>query len=235
MGLKAHWLQHVPFEGLGWIEDWLAEKRARVSSTRFHESPSLPDLGDLDLLIVMGGPMSVNEESLYPWLKDEKNFIAEAIQRGKAVLGVCLGAQLIASALGARVRRNPVPEIGWFPVEKAGGSPGSGSFGGIGRILPGAWEAFHWHGETFDLPAGALHLARSKACENQAFTIGDRVAAIQFHLETTPASARALVESCPGDLVPGPFVQSGSVILGRKDRFQAINKIMRGVLDFLTS
>ncbi|HVP18633.1 MAG TPA: type 1 glutamine amidotransferase, partial [Spirochaetia bacterium] len=192
MGLRAHWLQHVPFEGLGSIEDRLERMGARVSSTRFFDRAELPNVRDLDLLIVMGGPMSVNDEAVHAWLKDEKQLIAKAIDAGKAVLGVCLGAQLIASALGARVYRNPEPEIGWFPVEKldsviAGSLPG---------LIPSRFDAFHWHGETFDLPSGALHVARSRACENQAFTLGDRVVAFQFHLETTEGAARALVGNC---------------------------------------
>jgi GMP synthase-like glutamine amidotransferase len=230
MGLRVHWLQHVPFEGLGSIEDWLAHRRARVSSTRFFDQPRLPGVGDFDLLLVMGGPMSVNDEAAHPWLKDEKRLIATAIDAAKPVLGVCLGAQLIASALGAGVRRNPVAEIGWFPVERTAGPSAAGLEG-----LPSRTEAFHWHGETFDLPPGARLAARSEACENQAFTVGDRVVAFQFHLETTPASARALVESCRADLAPGPFVQAQHQILGKPEQFARVNAIMRRVLDALAS
>ncbi len=234
MGLRAHWLQHVPFEGLGSIEEWLSRKRARVSVTRFFERPVLPGLDDLDQLIIMGGPMSVNEESEFPWLKEEKEFVAKAISAGKAVLGMCLGAQLIASALGARVRRNQFAEIGWFPVERVdGGAETGGLASGLAGALPNGQEVFHWHGETFDLPPGARHVARSEACANQAFTIGDRVLALQFHLETTPASARGLVENCRGDLAPARFVQAESLILGRPEQFRGINTVMAAVLDRL--
>ncbi len=245
MGVRAHWLQHVPFEGLGCIEGWLARKRAKVSATRFFESSALPGQKDFDLLIVMGGPMSVNEEDAYPWLREEKDFVRAAVDGGKMVLGVCLGAQLIASSLGAGVRRNSVAEIGWFPVVKASGKAADATAananaaspiaaGPIAAILPDRLDAFHWHGETFELPPGALHIARSEACENQAFTFGDRVAAFQFHLETTPAAARALLENCRGDLLPGRFVQSESEILGRPDQFRRINGAMEAVLDLLT-
>ncbi len=231
MGLRAHWLQHVPFEGLGSIESWLAGRRAEVSATRFYDRPSLPEPHDFDLLIVMGGPMSANEEARYPWLKDEKQLIARAIEAGKRVLGVCLGAQLIASALGARVRPNRHAEIGWFPVESvAADEPGNPA-----GVVPSGTEVFHWHGETFDLPSGARHAARSEACENQAFTLGDRVLALQFHLETTPAGARALVESCSGDLVPGPFLQPKRLLLGTSEQFARINRLMAGALDNLAS
>ena len=114
--MHAHVFQHVPFEGLGSIGPWLEARRAVVTVTRFFEDAVLPEAEGLDLLIVMGGPMSVNDEKLYPWLIAEKRFIAQAILRGKAVLGVCLGAQLIAAALGARIYPNGEKEIGWFPV-----------------------------------------------------------------------------------------------------------------------
>ncbi len=230
MGLKVHWFQHAPFEGLGSIAEWLARKAAQVSSTRFFERAVFPSLDDLDLLIVMGGPMSVNEENAHPWLKEEKELIAEAIGRGSAVLGICLGAQLIAAALGARVRRNDFTEIGWFPVEATGGT----AAGGLDGILPRRLEAFHWHGETFDLPQGARHLARSEACSNQAFAFADRVLGLQFHLETTRASALALVESCRADLAPGPFVQAEDLVLGTPDQFRRIKAAMGSVLDRLT-
>ena len=153
MGLRAHWLQHVPFEGLGSIEAWLLKNRATVSVTRFFERAALPGLDEFDLLVIMGGPMSVNDERAHSWLKEEKAFAAKAIDAGKAVLGVCLGAQLIASALGARVRRNAFPEIGWFPLESMTDSAAQGILG----ALPGRFEAFHWHGETFDLPDKATY------------------------------------------------------------------------------
>lgn len=235
MGMRAHWLQHVPFEGLGCIQGWLERKRARVSSTRFFDRVALPRLKDFDLLLIMGGPMSVNEEAIYPWLRDEKELIRAAIDGGKMILGVCLGAQLIANALGAGVRRNSLAEIGWFPVVKTGGTAANAAAeNAMAAILPDRLDAFHWHGETFELPPVAQHIARSEACENQAFTIGDRVAAFQFHLETTPASARALLENCRGDLLPGRFVQLESEILGRPDQFRRINGAMEAVLDFLS-
>ena len=240
MGIRAHWLQHVPFEGLGCIEGWLARKGAKVSVTRFFESGALPGRKDFDLLIIMGGSMSVNEEAAYPWLREEKDFVRAAVHGGKMVLGVCLGAQLIASSLGAGVRRNSLAEIGWFPVVKAGGKGANATAASapaanpVAAVLPDRLDAFHWHGETFELPSGAQHIARSEGCENQAFTFADRVAAFQFHLETTPAAARALLENCRGDLLPGRFVQSEGEILGRPDQFRRINGAMEAVLDLLT-
>jgi len=227
-GPRVHWIQHVPFEGLGSIETWLSARGARVGASRMYERPVFPRIRDVDLLIIMGGPMSVNDEAAFPWLREEKRFVAGALDAGIAVLGVCLGAQLIASALGAAVYRNEHAEIGWFPIERARESSGM-----VADALPQRMDAFHWHGETFDLPAGARLIARSEGCRNQAFVIGDAVAAFQFHLETTPASARALVDSCRGDLVPGRYIQAEGQILAPGDRFQRINAVMDVVLSRL--
>ena len=116
--MRIHVLQHVAFEGLGCIEAWLENRHAIVTFTRFFESDALPNLDDVDFIIALGGPMSVNDEDRFPWLADEKQFLAKAIQENKIVLGICLGCQLIASALGAKVYPNRDQEIGWFPVEK---------------------------------------------------------------------------------------------------------------------
>ena len=158
--MRAHYLQHVPFEGLGIIKPWLKAEGYELTNTRFYESAVFPDLNEVDLFIVMGGPMSVNDEVEFPWLVEEKQFIRRCIEEEKSVLGICLGAQLIASSLGARVYPNHVKEIGWFTVEGVL-SPNREAF-----CFPLSQEVFHWHGETFDLPTGAFRLARSEGCEN---------------------------------------------------------------------
>ena len=227
--MRVHWLQHVPFEGLGSIAAWLEARQARVTVTRLFADPALPDPVDLDWLIVMGGPMSVNDETLHPWLRDEKRFIAEAISRGVTVLGICLGAQLIAGCLGARVYRNPQPEIGWFPVERTVPKwPG-----GAANWLPHACTVFHWHGETFDLPPGTQQIARSEACENQGFALGTRIIGLQFHLETTPGSARTMLEAGRGELVPARWIQPEKDILAESGRFEAANSVMSALLEKL--
>ncbi|WP_200821297.1 type 1 glutamine amidotransferase [Oceanicoccus sp. KOV_DT_Chl] len=114
--MRAHYLQHVPFEGLGSIETWLHTAGYDISSTKLYAAESLPALDGIEMLIIMGGPMSVNDEEQYPWLGNEKTFIQQAIDSGIPVLGICLGAQLIASAMGAKIFANPVKEIGWFPI-----------------------------------------------------------------------------------------------------------------------
>jgi len=226
--MRAHVLQHVPFEGPGSIGPWLADAGYTLTATRFFESAALPDPGGPDLVVVMGGPMSVNDEREFPWLAPEKAFIRRAIDAGKAVLGVCLGAQLIASAKGARVYPNPVKEIGWFPVHGAAPA-GEGVF-----RFPPAVEVFHWHGETFDLPAGAVRLAGSAGCVNQAFQLGRAVMGLQFHLETTPATAGELVAHCRAELVPSATVQAESALLAAApEKYRTINGLMGEVLAFL--
>jgi GMP synthase-like glutamine amidotransferase len=226
--MRAHYLQHVPFEDLGSIELWLKTAGYEITNTQFFESAILPDLANFDLLVVMGGPMSVNDEPVYPWLVHEKKFIRRAIEAGKSVLGICLGAQLIASSLGARVYPNRHKEIGWFPVEGVPSSDDS-MFD-----FPPSLEVFHWHGETFDMPPGAVHLARSDACENQAFQIRKSVIGLQFHLETTPESATEIVSNCRDELIPLQYVQTAEEILSAKpENYQSINRMMGTVLSFL--
>ena len=226
--MRAHYLQHVPFEGLGSIEAWLETAGYEITNTRFFEADELPDLKTIDLLVVMGGPMSVNDEDEFPWLVSEKQFIRKAVDSGKPVLGICLGAQLIASAMGSRIYRNAVKEIGWFPVH-AVASNDSSIFS-----FPVSAKVFHWHGETFDLPPKATHLAKSDGCENQAFQIGRSVIGLQFHLETTPESAMEIVSHCRDELVPSLYVQTEKEILSvAPNSYQLINQLMGDILSFL--
>jgi GMP synthase-like glutamine amidotransferase len=226
--LRVHYLQHAPFEGLGTIADWLERRGAGVTCTRLFAGEKLPDPSDADWVIAMGGPMSVNDEGRLPWLSAEKRFLASAIKAGKTVLGICLGAQLIASALGAPVRAGDNREVGWFPVERV-------TAGAAAGLLPPSFTAFHWHGETFTVPAGAVHIARSDGCENQAFTLGPRVVGFQFHLEVTPDAARDLCAHCPQDLAPGPYVQTEREIEEAAGSFRAANAVMESVLDRLSA
>jgi len=227
--MKAHVLQHAPFEGLAGIANWLTAQKADVSYSRFFEKTALPPRDGFDLLIVMGGPMSVNDEGEHPWLRGEKQFIRDTIARGTPVLGVCLGAQLIASALGARVFRNAQKEIGWHPIEAV---PTNADVFRFPETLP----VFHWHGETFDLPPGAVRLARSAACANQAFQIGRRTLALQFHLEVTPEAVQAFVDHCGDELQPAPYVQTGpELIAAPPTAYTEINTLMGRVLNYLTA
>jgi GMP synthase-like glutamine amidotransferase len=222
--MRAHFLQHIWFEDGGTIVEILRDRGFEISSTQFDEDESLPlAVDDIDLLVVMGGFMSVNDEDEYPWLKTEKAFIGQAIEKGVKVLGICLGAQLIASALGAKVYKNAQKEIGWHKIYAKANS-----------FLPEEALVFHWHGETFDLPNGAICLASSAACKNQAFISGDNVVALQFHLETTREGAKLLVENCRDELINAPYIQSPDEILNAPaENYQTIKKIMANLLSFL--
>jgi GMP synthase-like glutamine amidotransferase len=225
--MNVHILQHVPFEGIGSMEPWLKMQAANITSTCFYEPWKLPDVSHLDLIIAMGGPMSVNDEAELPWLVQEKEFIRAAIQQEVPVLGICLGAQLIASALGARVDAGRQREIGWFDIEAVPHAGGAFTF-------PPTTTVFHWHGETFDLPAGAVHLARSAACAHQAFQIGANVIGLQFHLETTPESADAIIAQCRDELVADTFVQTEAALRAVPPAgYERINALMCDVLSYL--
>ncbi len=215
--MKIHWLQHVPFEGLGCIAPWLAENRHDVSCTRLWAGDSFPVIETGDGLIVMGGPMGVYDEAVYPWLAEEKEFIKQAIAQNKPVLGICLGAQLIAEVLGAKVWKNDQREIGFFPIfGKKAALTEQRPPGGLRSVATASndWEfpenfmAFHWHGDTFGIPDGAVHLASSAATKNQAFIFNDNVLALQFHLETTEESLMSLYKNCSGEITAGPFIQT---------------------------
>jgi len=223
--VRVHALQHVPFEGLAALAPVLRAAGHEIATTRLYAGEALPAPEAFDWLVVLGGPMSANDEARFPWLAPEKRLIERCLASERAVLGICLGAQLLAAALGARVVRNPEREIGWFPIERVAGAEASR----YGHALPKSALAFHWHGETFDLPAGAVHLARSAACEQQAFAWGERALGLQFHLETTAEAAAALIEHCDEDLTPGPYVQPPKAILGDPTRFETLGRTLAGL------
>ena len=227
-----HYLQHVPFEGLGSIEDWARDSGHRVTRTRFHSGDPLPALKEVGLLVVMGGPMNVYDEGLYPWLAAEKSYVAEAVEAGKPVLGVCLGAQLLATALGSRVYRNDQREIGWFDIYR---DPEAGR-SKLAGFLPETTRVFHWHGDTFDMPAGAVPMARSQGCRHQGFVVAERLVGLQFHLEVTRAGAAGLIEHCRRDFEPpGAFVQDAGEILADENRFRTANRLLVPLLNALAA
>jgi GMP synthase-like glutamine amidotransferase len=208
-------LQHVAFEDAGLIAPWATARGHTLEMVRLDQGQPLPPAQTIDWAVVMGGPMSVHDEAQYPWLRDEKRWIAEAIARNRTVFGVCLGAQMIAQLLGARVYPNAHKEIGWFPVARTKQAGNAALL----KALPPALTPFHWHGETFDIPAGAIHTFSSEACPHQSFIYSDRVVALQFHLEATPAGVQRLITHCPEDLAAGPFVQSASTMTGNNTAF----------------
>lgn len=209
------------------IEGWAGQNNCPLATTPFFESGyELPDGGDFDCLIVMGGPMGAMDEDKHSWMGEEKRFIKEAIEDGKKVLGICLGAQLVATVLGAAVRPNQHEEIGWAPIWLTE----DGQKAEVLGHMQSEMQVLHWHGDTFDIPQGAKHLIESTGCRNQAFLYEDRVMGLQFHMEMTRASLRALIDNSP-ELEEGPFVQSGVKMLAREENaFRRANHAMRGLL-----
>lgn len=209
--MRIHVLQHVDFEGPAAIEDWARRSGHAIRSSRLDKGEALPNIAGFDLLVIMGGPMSVNDEESCPWLKEEKALVRSAIESGRSVLGICLGAQMIANAMGASVYRGREKEIGWFPVRGVTAS-------GVGALFPETFTPLHWHGETFDLPAGAVRLAETDAVPNQAFQLGSAIG-LQFHLEATPESVQQVVDNAAHEIESGkPFQQSAQKILSLTPR-----------------
>jgi GMP synthase-like glutamine amidotransferase len=228
--LKLHCLQHAAFEGPSLILDWAKARGHSFQLAPLFEKSHFPSLGEFDGLIVMGGPMGVYDNDRFPWLDQEIALIAEAIKSGKKVLGVCLGAQLIAAALNSRVYPHSEKEIGWFNVEK------TGSQTDLFRDFPSPCKVLHWHGDTFELPKGAVHVLRSKACENQAFVYGSNVLALQFHLETTRASLQGMVDALHAEVEDNQrkgarHVQSVEEILNSASEAARLEPILFRTLD----
>lgn len=226
--LSIHAFMHVPFEGLGCIEEWITKHDHAVSYTKFYEGFSLPDPSEIDWLIVMGGPMGVYDEDIYPWLAQEKAFIRKAIENGKTVIGICLGSQLIAEVLGAEVYPNKQKEIGWFDVKLSETAKRHPLFEGFEDQFP----VFHWHGDTYDLPAGSIHLISSDSCLNQAFLYKDKVLGLQFHFEVTEQLLKGMVENGADELLQNETIQSAEQILYQTKSIGTSNKRMFQILDY---
>ena len=199
--MKVHFVEHVLFEYPGYLVDWAAAQGHSTSYTKLYEAIQFPSTTAFDMLVILGGPMGVYEEDVFPWLKKEKAFIKETIDAGKKVLGICLGSQLIAELLGAKVYPHHLKEIGWWPVQKV-------QEHALTLELPYELTVFHWHGDTFDLPEGAVQLFRSAGCEQQGFVYGTQVAGVQFHMEVKEDLLLGMTEHERDELVPEHYVQS---------------------------
>ncbi len=177
--------QHVASEPLGHLDPLLRRAGIRIRYVNFSREPRAePDVRKYDGLVVLGGPMNVDQASRHPHLSTETSIIAEAVRRDKPVLGICLGAQLLAAAMGADVHPNPVPEIGWYRLNTLADAREDRLFR---HFEHGPHYVFQWHAYTFKLPAGAAHLARTRGCRNQAYRVGDHAWGLQFHLEADEA------------------------------------------------
>jgi GMP synthase-like glutamine amidotransferase len=228
--MRVSILQHAPFEGPGRIGAWLESRALGARVHALYEQAALPGLDDFDLLIVLGGPMNLEDEDQYPWLGTEKLLIRAALETEKRLLGIGFGAQLIADALGARVRDAGQAEVGWWPVEKypqAHRSP-------LGRMLPQRLLALHWDERNFELPAGAIPLYGSAACACQGFIWKERAIALQYHLESTPDSIEALLGACAEDLKGRGAVQDASAIRQGLSLCSTLKISLFRLLDYLS-
>jgi GMP synthase-like glutamine amidotransferase len=206
--MKVAALFHVSFEKLGTIEDWIIRKGHSLTEYHLYHDPRLPKAEDFDLLIIMGGPMGIKDESEFPWLKSEKALIAKRIETGRAVIGICLGAQLVASVLGSAVIQAKNKEIGWFPIKLNGNKELKSMFPG----LPDEITVFHWHGEIFDPPAGSVSFASSAITPCQGFIFHQHVLAFQFHPEIKPENISLMINHAGDELVPGPYIQDAGIL-----------------------
>ncbi len=222
---RLHFIQHVEFESIGIIEDWALEKGMDITSTKMYLDEELPDrneLRDIDILLIMGGPMNIYEYAEYPWLKEEKIFLKKAIREATifkklAIVGICLGAQLISDALGGTVSQNQYKEIGWFPIRSTN------------DLLPDDISVFHWHNDTFSIPKGASCIAYSEGCANQAFIYKQQVIGLQFHLELTMDNINTIYTNCVNELESGPYIQKQNISDSR--RINTANGVITEILE----
>ena len=224
-------VMHVPFEGPGIIAPWAKRNGIHMKFVRVFEHVPFPDLGENDMLLIMGGPMNVYDYHVHPWMEEEIEWVSKAISKGNPVLGICLGAQIIASALGVEVHPGDEKEIGWHPLQFL---PAIGDYK-IWKDHPGTQMVFHWHRDTFDIPDHAVRIAASEAFDNQGFIYKNRVVALQFHLEVTKESVGELVENCRDDIVPGPHVQSEEEIMNFPSSVDENIRLMTGILLWLVN
>lgn len=219
--MKIHCLQHVEFEGPAYIKEWAAQNSCDLKITKLYKNEKLPSIDTYDLLVIMGGSMSTSDTDKYEWMIKEKRYLKEAVSQDKHMLGICLGSQLLAEALGAAVYDNPEQEIGWFEIDKKDQSI---------DYFDNKFMAFHWHGQTYDIPEDAKCLGSSEACQNQGFILNNRFFAFQFHLEATSDSIELMLKNCARDVTNDRFVQSEKEI---KDNFKYINQINNNMLKVL--
>jgi len=229
--MHIHYFQHDHFEDLGYIGDWAANHNFTTSVTRFDLNQELPLLSEFDWLIVLGGKMSVNDSDKYPWITKEIEFIRKSIDSGKIVIGICLGSQLLAKALGARVYKNNEPEMGFWPVKFSDQASNDKVF----RYFPSELDVLHVHFDTFTLPDGAINMANSIVTPCQAFRWGKNVFAFQFHFEVTPANVGRFVREVTPELIEGKYSQKPDEINSLSGCCRRNNNIFEKVINEIYS
>jgi GMP synthase-like glutamine amidotransferase len=229
--MRIQVLQHVDFEDSGVIRLWAEARGDELAVARLDADEIPPGPEAFDLLVILGGPMNIYEEEAYPWLAAEKQAIRAAVDAGKGVLGICLGAQLLCDVLGGTVTRGEHAEIGWQPVTLTPEGAAHPLFAGF----PETFMGFHWHSDTFSIPEGAICAAQSPGCAHQAFVLGDKVAALQFHLETAPANLVKLIKHCGAEIVPGPYVQLPKQMHNDRAKFAPLKELLHRFMDSLAA
>ena len=223
---RALVIRHVPFEGPGAIGQWLLDRGYQLDTAHLYQGDALPDPAALDFLVVMGGPMGVNERDDIDFMAAEIAFLKQVLTQDYPVVGICLGAQLLAHCLGADVRYQGFGEIGWFPVSATSDHP-------LAQLFADQPTVLHWHGDTFALPDGATPLLRSEACANQGFLWQSRLLALQCHPEATPHSLERLCDAEGPGLTADTWVQAEDTIRAGAHRCEAINARLHAMLDWL--
>jgi GMP synthase (glutamine-hydrolysing) len=213
--IKIHCLQHVPFETPAFLVSVAKDLGTEITITKLFNDDDFPTLDSFDILIVLGGPMNINDEDVYPWLKSEKDYIKKAINKDKKILGICLGAQLLASILGAKITTNRFKEIGWYPISLTTEAMAAT----IIKSIPATFTTFHWHGDTFEIPADSIRICSSQACVNQGFIYKEHVVGLQFHLEATHKSINDLLENCGTELINGKYIQNRDDLLCNTEKY----------------
>jgi GMP synthase (glutamine-hydrolysing) len=227
--MRIHYLLHAAFETPGIIGEWARARGHAFDGTLTPAEGRLPEAGDVDFLVIMGGPQSATRLGDYPYLRDEMALIERVIGSGRPVLGICLGAQLIAEVLGAHARRSPEKEVGFFPVRLTA----AGRKDPLFAPFPEEFLCLHWHHDMPGIPAGATLLAESDGCPHQAFRYGERVYGLQFHLEPTRETAPLLIENGASDLRAGKYTQTAESILAGD--FETMNRRLMQALDTLAA
>ena len=229
--MKLHIIQHVGFEAPSYINSWALRHGVSTTMTQQWVNPQpLPPVEAFDGLVVMGGPMGVHDEADFPGLVAEKRLSNEAQAAGKKLVGICLGAQLIAHVLGAEVKDNPQVEVGWYPVKKCPNLPPCDTPAFLAHF-PQEMMAFHFHKHTFEVPEGAIGFAFSEACPNQGYVLGNQVLGLQFHMESTPHTIAAILNYVP-EVAPseGPYIQSKQAITEKIPYHEPMNACLDALL-----
>ncbi len=226
--MRVHIIIHAPFEKPGVIGTWVIRNGHALSYTHTYRGEQLPEISEIDFLVIMGGPQSPLELDKYPYLRDEIALTKLAIDQKKSVLGICLGAQIIAESLDAKTERSPHKEVGVFPIHLTN----EGINDPIFKNLPKSFNVMHWHNDMPGVPVGSTILAYSDGCPRQIIRFNERVYGLQCHMEMTDELITGMTEHCASDLKPSQYVQNAEKLLSTS--MPEINEKMLRILNQLT-